>query len=447
MSKVRIYELAKETGLSNKDVIRRLAELGVDAKSHSSTVEDDDAAKFRESLGRMRAARKRVEEERARREAEAYDLDVLAKPSAQATARRILPPHLRKAAEVGGQPREAVGPIGDPSVDSPSVDPDRGGPGQEWPPAPAAPVRFRPPVTSPFRPDAEGGVSVGGDQADEDTQAYPDPARPEEPGEQGPPVARGHILGDETAPSRAEVASAPPSPDGPIPDRALESSTPPQAPQSRRQMPSPGPRTAAEAAKAGLVRPAAPPAPFAPDQPSGQREGRGAGAPTARGPQPQAPRREQQGARRGGEPGRRGEQPGRRGEQLGRRGPGAPPGRGGQQPASQPQEPRGVPGVPRPGTPPRPGQPTVPTQRAPMSSAATGVPVEPRRRVEHNLPKEGTGRRAIPPPLRPAPKQEPEQPAQPAVRAPRGPGRGPGPAGPRPKATAGPAPARPRPQG
>jgi translation initiation factor IF-2 len=48
--------------------------------------------------------------------------------------------------------------------------------------------------------------------------------------------------------------------------------------------------------------------------------------------------------------------------------------------------------------------------RRPLSPAATGRPVEPRRRLEHNLPKEGTGRRAIPPPVREAPKDRPQPP-------------------------------------
>jgi translation initiation factor IF-2 len=82
----------------------------------------------------------------------------------------------------------------------------------------------------------------------------------------------------------------------------------------------------------------------------------------------------------------------------------------------------------------------------PLSPAATGAPVEPRRRVEHDLPKEGSGRRSIPPPLRPAPKQDQAQPQQPAARGagPGGPGgRGRGGAG-QPKTGA---PARPRPAG
>jgi translation initiation factor IF-2 len=38
-NKVRVYELAKETGLHNKEVLRRLSELGVEAKSHSSSID------------------------------------------------------------------------------------------------------------------------------------------------------------------------------------------------------------------------------------------------------------------------------------------------------------------------------------------------------------------------------------------------------------------------
>ncbi|MBA2528726.1 MAG: translation initiation factor IF-2 N-terminal domain-containing protein, partial [Euzebyales bacterium] len=91
MSKVRIYELAQKTGLSNKEVIRRLAELGVQAKSHSSTVEAPDATRFEESLGKRAAARRRDQEDRARREAEEYDLSELQAPQPGAAARRILP--------------------------------------------------------------------------------------------------------------------------------------------------------------------------------------------------------------------------------------------------------------------------------------------------------------------------------------------------------------------
>ncbi|MDQ3451693.1 MAG: translation initiation factor IF-2 N-terminal domain-containing protein, partial [Actinomycetota bacterium] len=204
MSKVRIYELAKETGLPNKEVIRRLTELGVDARSHSSTVEAPDAARFRDSLGRLREARRKQQDEREQREAEEYDLSALQAPASGAKARRVLPPHLRRQAEEQAAPAE----------------------GQ-----PAAP-RFRPPAT-PFKPGAPTGVSVGG--ADE-------------------PPAPGSMEGvpGDTAPDEAAITEVPAAAEQP----------------GSRMPAAERPATAIEAARAGVVRPPRPPAPpRAPAQP------------------------------------------------------------------------------------------------------------------------------------------------------------------------------------
>ena len=43
MGKKRVHELAKELGLQNRDLINRLQKAGFDVKSHSSTVDEDDA--------------------------------------------------------------------------------------------------------------------------------------------------------------------------------------------------------------------------------------------------------------------------------------------------------------------------------------------------------------------------------------------------------------------
>jgi len=330
VSKVRIYELAKETGLPNQEVIRRLSELGITARSHSSTVESVDATRFRESLGQQREARRRAEQERARKEAEQYDLEAVRHATSEAKARRILPPHLRRAQEA-----QAV--------------------------APAA-RRFRPPTT-PFRPESGGGVSVGGDI----------PAAAE---------AAAPAAGAEATPEAPAAETMPETPAAEQPAQPQAPATPaeevPAAVASTQQQPT---ARAADAARAGLVRPA--PAPG-----EAQRQ-----APEQQPAQPQAP--------------------------------------AARTPQRTDDEPVGQPGVPRPGTPPRPGQPTVP--RRPLSPAATGRPVEPRRRVEHDLPKEGTGRRSIPPPVREAPTGGPARtPARPS--GPGGPAGGPdspsGPGGP-----------------
>jgi translation initiation factor IF-2 len=46
MTKKRVYELAKELGLENKELISRMEKMGITAKSHSSTLEDGDVERI-----------------------------------------------------------------------------------------------------------------------------------------------------------------------------------------------------------------------------------------------------------------------------------------------------------------------------------------------------------------------------------------------------------------
>ncbi len=96
---VRVYELAKEVGLENRDVIRRLADLGVEAKSHSSSVSVVDAKRLKDSIGRSAEEREREEAERRRREQEELERyrTVEQQPaSKKRKAAKVLPPHLRE---------------------------------------------------------------------------------------------------------------------------------------------------------------------------------------------------------------------------------------------------------------------------------------------------------------------------------------------------------------
>ena len=46
MSKKRLYEIAKELGKESKEVVARAKELGLDVKSHSSSVEEAVAVSY-----------------------------------------------------------------------------------------------------------------------------------------------------------------------------------------------------------------------------------------------------------------------------------------------------------------------------------------------------------------------------------------------------------------
>ncbi|CAN5581445.1 hypothetical protein BH24ACT15_BH24ACT15_02870 [soil metagenome] len=184
LSKVRIYELAKETGLSNKEVLDRLSELDIAAKSHSSSLSPGDALRFRESLGKAKEQRAQDDLERARKEAAEYERAMQETRPKERTASRILPPHLRRAAQAADDPGSGEG----------------------------ADRVLRPPVR-PFRPSEGGAATVGGTDtaapaADAPGRSAPPPARPAA----APPIAEPQPTGngaDVRPPSQAPPRPAP----------------------------------------------------------------------------------------------------------------------------------------------------------------------------------------------------------------------------------------------
>ena len=49
LGKLKIYDLAKELGLTSKEVIEIAQKLDIDAKSHLSAVDDEQAKRIREN--------------------------------------------------------------------------------------------------------------------------------------------------------------------------------------------------------------------------------------------------------------------------------------------------------------------------------------------------------------------------------------------------------------
>ena len=358
MSKVRVYELARETGLPNKEVIRRLEELGIEAKSHSSTVTDADATEFRESLGRSRAERQRQAEEHARREAEEYDLEAIKTPPTEAKARRILPPHLRKQQEEQEQREQR-------EREQPAQ------PAAEQEEQPQRPARLRP-AAQPFRPDQSqsGGVSVGGEsqEAPDGGAGSGQQAAPQQPAQPQQPAARteepAEPRGDPAAqrPSASEMAERglvrPAPEDQPAEQQPAQPAQQPQPTQQPAQQPAErepqAPREGGEEqGTPGVPRPGTPPRPGQPIRPPSSPSASGTPVQPKRRVEPDLPR-EGSGRRKipppvrpapareeGGRTG--GEQPAAKGKPAQDRGPAAP----GDKPAA--------PGGQRPGSGERPG--------------------------------------------------------------------------------------------
>ena len=50
MAKIRVYELAKELGLDNKEILAKLRTLNIPVKTHMSVVPEDEIVRVKKSL-------------------------------------------------------------------------------------------------------------------------------------------------------------------------------------------------------------------------------------------------------------------------------------------------------------------------------------------------------------------------------------------------------------
>ena len=64
MAKIRIYELARALNMTNKVLLEKLKEMGLEAKSHMSSLEEDTADKVRQELFGAQSAQKDVVEQK-----------------------------------------------------------------------------------------------------------------------------------------------------------------------------------------------------------------------------------------------------------------------------------------------------------------------------------------------------------------------------------------------
>src|SRR6187551_2592544 len=113
--KVRLYEVAKDLGLANKDLVAKVRALGIEVKNHMSNLDPDDVARVKRALDKERQANlveERLSSTVIRRRSK--DGGVIARPPAVpqvvTPAPRPLPP-TRDAEEERGifaRAREAV---------------------------------------------------------------------------------------------------------------------------------------------------------------------------------------------------------------------------------------------------------------------------------------------------------------------------------------------------
>jgi len=220
--KVRIYELSKDLGLDNKDVLDAAEQLGVAAKSHSSSISDNEAARIRQLL------------------AKGGNGSATPAPStAAAPGKAILT--VKKAAPA---------PAAMPPAAAPAP------PAKPAPPARPAAVAKPAPVAPPAKPVV---VSV---PPSKPTIAAPAPARPSAPAPKAAPARPAATPASKPAAPSVSNRPAPSRPPAPVASR-------PSAPQPRAASGSKPPVVIASKP----ARPATPAPSRKPDQP-GRPSGR-----------------------------------------------------------------------------------------------------------------------------------------------------------------------------
>ena len=156
MSKVRVYEVARELGVENRDLIQRIATLGIQVRNHMSVLDPVEVDRIKRSLGRDRSEamveeriRPTVVRRKRRKKTEEPEAEV-----AEATA---------SAPVVAAQPAEPA-----PAVPTPAREPEVVGP-DPVAPAPVSVVPGPPqerreveptPVPEPAGPPAESEEQV-----------------------------------------------------------------------------------------------------------------------------------------------------------------------------------------------------------------------------------------------------------------------------------------------
>jgi len=348
--KVRIYELSRDLGLDNKDVLDAAEKLSIAARSHSSSISDDEAIRIKALIKGHGTA---TPQPAAKAILSVKKADV-AQPAAPAAASASTPPTGPVASP---RPPQPVRPVATP------------------PPAPSRPAATGP---LPRSPEPKRPVVVPQAPARSAAPASPPPASPGAPGRSvtsSPPTPAS------AAPqAKAPAPTAPPaSPARPVAPPSVATTPPP-----RPVAPPPRPAASGPAKPVTPVRPATP-RPVTPALVN--RPGQGAPRPgaVASAPRPSAPP-----PGKPAQPSRPG--PGSRPQLVGRPQPGAPgapsgagsaPGgavaAGGNRPAPPVPRPQ-RPGAPAPIRPPaqaggRPS-PGAPTRPSPGPGRPGATPLE-----------------------------------------------------------------------
>jgi len=231
MSKVRIYEIGKELGVQNADIIAKAREIGLDVEGHLSYLEEEDALKVKSALAtatqgtvvekrvhstviRRRSRRRRVEDEVVATEVEAApeaeaapepepeaapEVEAEAAPEPEAASEPEAAPEPEPEPQPEPQPEAAPEPEPEPE---PKPEPEaEAAPEPEPEPKPEPEATPEPEPEATPEPEAEEVVRV--------PEATPDVPAPRSPAKRPEPLVPTPLRKPKKDPYRAVVVTLP----------------------------------------------------------------------------------------------------------------------------------------------------------------------------------------------------------------------------------------------
>jgi translation initiation factor IF-2 len=328
MGNVRVFQLARDLNLPSQEVIDRLKKLGVDAKTASSSVDEDTADKLKRALkiDLLTTRKRRIygsEEDEAEREQQEQALAAKIAAEREERERAAAAAAEAAAARKAGKGKKTEKELEAERKAKAAVAAD------EPPPAllhaPGAP-RLAPKVAAPPPPPVDEFEEEQEDespQVEEETEpasaapaaspavSHPAATNPQPPAPApaaAPPVLRAPAAPPRvTGPVRPIAPPAPPAPPAAPPVAAAPAPAPAPAPTSAPAAPAAGAVAAARPAPAASgsliprqVRPIAPPRPIPPPRPIGPHPTAATPHPVNPGALPRSPHAVAPGARPGG---------------------------------------------------------------------------------------------------------------------------------------------------
>jgi translation initiation factor IF-2 len=227
---MRVYEIAREVGIPNKDLLTKIRALGLEVNNHMSSIDPDDVVRIKRSLEKERQAAQTTETHKLsagavmRRRSAGAAAEV---PAAAAAPAPAPTPVVRRTVVKPAAPAAEEAP---PVVARPAARPVEAPPAPR--PAPVAPssddgppVVARPAVARPVEPPPAPVAPPPAEEEPRPAPAAAAPAPAEEPVRPRPrvvvagPQVVGRPAAAAAAPAPAPVAPTPP-PSTPLPPRA-----------------------------------------------------------------------------------------------------------------------------------------------------------------------------------------------------------------------------------